>query len=95
MKVTPRPFRPDNRLGRGRPAAVPPPDAPHRSYERTHPTTSERIYTAEECRYLAAVEAYRAEFGRKFLTVVDHLNVARRLGYAAPTPIEDRPCSAD
>jgi hypothetical protein len=75
------PYRPGNTLGTVRAKKG---DAPWRAYERTHPATSERTYTDEECRYLRAVEAYRATYGRKFLTAVDHLQVAKKLGYLEP-----------
>jgi hypothetical protein len=52
---------------------------------RGYPATSDRCYTDEESRYLAAVAAWLARTGRRFPTACEYLAIARSLGYQ-PSP---------
>lgn len=52
--------------------------------ERTslfNPLTSMTDYTDEEREFFLAVERYKRENGRKFLTLRETLHIARALGY--------------
>lgn len=49
--------------------------------KKIDPTTSNKEYTAEQCRWIKATEAYRKDTGRKFMTDTEFLDIAHSLGY--------------
>lgn len=53
-------------------------DVKNRGY---HPGSN---YTADEVQFLQAIDRFRRQTGRKFLSAVDHLRVALALGYRLP-----------
>jgi len=54
------------------------------------PVTSDRLYSDEECSFLAACVNYRQQYAKPFMTACDYLVVAKSLGYKltsdAPIP---------
>lgn len=50
-------------------------------------------YTADEKEFIAAVEAYKKQFNKRFLTIAEHHHILMRLGYAKvfdPAPLTRR-----
>jgi hypothetical protein len=58
---------------------------------RSAPSTSDRLYDADEAEWLLAVERHKAATGDRFLTYTDLLGVLKSLGYAKVPPPATRP----
>lgn len=53
----------------------------HTKRRGVDPTTTNRIYTAEELRFMRAVERYKRENNRPYPTFTEILEVLKGLGY--------------
>lgn len=51
----------------------------------TNPATSDREYGADEMEWLNAVQAFKTQTGRQFLTLCDLLGILKGLGYSKGT----------